>query len=143
MSAVDVTRLRLAIVRLARRQRQQSDIDLTLGLQSALGIIDVEGPLTLGELAALEQVSAPTISRMVDRLEDRGLVTRTPDVSDRRCVRIEMTDAGRDQLCEARVRRDAWVRARLDALDDADREALAAAVGPLERMLGVDDKAPS
>lgn len=140
---MDVTRLRLAVARLARRQRQQSDIDLTMGLQSALGVIDVEGPLTLGELAALEHVSAPTVSRMVDQLEDRGLVTRTPDRSDRRCVRIEMTDEGRAQLSEARARRDAWVRARLDTLDGSDREALAAAVGPLERLLGADHEAPS
>ncbi len=135
MSEPDVTRLRLAIVRLARRQRQQSGIGLTLGLQSTLASVDVHGPLGLGDLAAIEQVAPPTMTRMVNRLEEDGLVTRTTDPEDRRCVRVAMTEEGRAQLAESRRRRDAWLAERLADLDPADRDALARAVEPLERLL--------
>ena len=64
-SRIDVARLRLAIVRLARRQRQQSGTGLTSSLQSALAVIDLHGPLTLGALATLEQISPPTTTRLV------------------------------------------------------------------------------
>ncbi len=139
-TAPDVTRLRLAIVRLARRQRQQSGIGLTLSLQSALAVIDRDGPLAAGELAAIEQVSAPTITRIVNKLEEMGLARRSADADDRRCVRVEVTETGRTQLAESRQRRDAWLAEHLAVLDDADRAALAAAVEPLERLLAASDR---
>ena len=73
---VDVSRLRLAIVRMARRQRQHAGTGLTPTLQSALAVIDVRGPLTLGQLAAFEQVVPPSITRIVSKLEEMGLVLR-------------------------------------------------------------------
>lgn len=133
--ALDVSRLRLAIVRLARRQRQQSGTGLTPSLQSALAMIEARGPFTLGELAAVEQVSPPTITRIVDKLEDMGLARREPDPDDRRVSRVTVTDVGREQLVESRQRRDAWLRDRLDELAPEDVAALTAAIEPLERLL--------
>ncbi|WP_436793330.1 MarR family winged helix-turn-helix transcriptional regulator [Actinospongicola halichondriae] len=137
---VDVARLRLAIVRLARRQRQQSGTGLTPSLQSALAIVDVRGPLTLGELAAVERVSPPTITRIVAKLEEMGLVSRTSDPADGRVTRVDVTNTGREQLAESRVRRDAWLRDRLEELPPSDVEALVAAIGPLERLLAAADE---
>lgn len=140
-SLADVARLRLAVVRLARRQRQQSGTGLTPSLQSALAVVDVRGSLTLGALAAAEQVSAPTVTRLVDKLEEMGLVEREPDPDDRRVTRVVITDIGHKQLAESRERRDAWLRDRLSTLDAADRAAIFAAVEPMERLLATDDVA--
>ena len=139
MSDLDVTRLRLAIVRLARRQRQQSGIGLSQGLSSALAMIDVHGPLTVGELAALEQVAPPTVTRMINKLEDEGLVERENDPSDRRCVRVAITETGATRLAESRTRRDDWLARHLAALDPAERTALGAAIEPLEALLAAID----
>lgn len=138
-TTIDVARLRLAIVRLARRQRQQSGTGLTPSLQSALAVVDARGPLTLGELAAIEQVSPPTTTRIVAKLEEMGLVERTADPDDRRITRVDATDHGRSQLAESRERRDAWLRDRLAELAESDVAALAAAVAPLEHLLRTDD----
>lgn len=136
----DVARLRLALVRLARRQRQQAGTGLTPSLQSALAVVDARTSLTLGELAAVEQVSAPTVTRLVDKLEEMGLVVREPDEVDRRVTRVVITDDGHTQLAESRERRDAWLRERLSSIDPADAEAIFAAVEPMERLLAVSDQ---
>lgn len=138
-TTIDVARLRLAIVRLARRQRQQSGTGLTPSLQSALAVVDTRGPLTLGELAAFEQVSPPTTTRIVAKLEEMGLVARTVDPDDRRITRVDVTAEGHGQLAESRERRDAWLRDRLSELPAADVDALAAAVEPLEHLLRTAD----
>src|SRR5437867_8374777 len=80
--AVDIDlapRLRLALTRLGRRLRQQSDGDVTATMLSALSSVDRLGPLTLGELAAAERVQPPTITRVAGRLEERGLVQRSEE----------------------------------------------------------------
>lgn len=141
MEDLDVARFRLAIVRLARRQRQQAGTGLTPSLQSALAMVDREGPMTIGELAAVEQISAPTTTRIVDKLEELGHVTRTADPDDRRVVRVAMTEPGRTQLAESRERRDEWLRERLARLAPDDVAAIARAVEPLERLLGEDEGA--
>ncbi len=137
---VDVARLRLVIVRLARRQRQQAGTGLTPSLQSALAMIDVRGPLTLGALATVEQVSPPTTTRIVAKLEEMGLVSRTADPTDGRVTRVAVTTEGRRQLVESRERRDEWLRDRLGELSSDDLAALDAAVEPLERLLAVTDE---
>lgn len=129
-----VARLRLVLARLARQQRQASPTGLTLSQQSALAVIDRRGPLRLGELARVEQVTAPTITRVITKLEQEGLVTRTADADDRRITYVAITEAGHDQLQETRSRRRRWLQARLDALDPGDAETILGAVDALERL---------
>src|SRR5665809_74419 len=69
------TRLRLAIMRLARRLRQQAEPDLTPSMLSAMANIEYRQPVTLGQLAKAERVTPPTMSKIVGRLEDSSLVT--------------------------------------------------------------------
>lgn len=139
-STIDVARFRLAIVRLARRQRQQSGTGLTPSLQSALAMIDVRGPLTLGELASVEQISPPTTTRIVAKLEEMDLVARTTDPVDRRVIHVAVTEEGHRQLAESRERRDVWLRGRLSDLDPDDLAALVAAIEPMERLLEVTEE---
>jgi DNA-binding MarR family transcriptional regulator len=117
-------RLRLTTARLARQLRQQAAGGLSPSQQSALASIDHHGPLTLGKLARLEQVAPPTITKVVAKLEDDGLVGRQVDGTDRRVVRVEITAAGRRRLAHTRSRRNAWLARRLRALHAADPTAL-------------------
>jgi DNA-binding MarR family transcriptional regulator len=127
-------RLRLPVTRLARILRQQDQLGLTPTMTSALATIGREGPLTLGALAASEQVSPPTITRVVSKLEGAGLVRRRPDLADGRVTRVELSAAGRRQLEAGRIRRTAWLSTRLRDLPTEDLVRLEEAAAVLERL---------
>jgi DNA-binding MarR family transcriptional regulator len=129
-------RLRLAVTRLARRLRQQADLPGVSPTQvSALATIEREGPITLGELAALEGVQPPTISAAVGRLEEQDLVHRTVDPQDRRVHRVEISAAGRRLLERSRSRKNAYLERRLRALSTEDRATIERAADLLEAIL--------
>jgi DNA-binding MarR family transcriptional regulator len=129
------SRLRTAIARSARRLRQESGTGLSPSLTAALVTVERHGPLTPSELAARERVQRPTITRVVYRLEELGLVTRAADPADRRSALITITPAGRELLATARTRKDAFLSERLEALDPQDRATLERAAALLEDML--------
>jgi DNA-binding MarR family transcriptional regulator len=129
------TRLRHAIARSARRLRQAAGTGLSPSLTAALASVDRHGPLTPSELAARERVQRPTVTRIVCRLEEEGLVTRAADPADRRSALITITPAGRALLDAARTRKDAFLSERLEALSPADRATLERAAALLEDML--------
>ena len=127
--------LRHAIARSARRLRQEAGTDLSPSLSAALATIDRHGPLTPSELAVRERVQRPTITRVVCRLEEAGLVVRAADPADRRSALITVTPAGRALLEAGRTRKDAFLSERLEALSAADRATLARAAALLEGLL--------
>jgi DNA-binding MarR family transcriptional regulator len=129
------TRLRLAVTRSARRLRQAAGSDLSPSLTAALATVERHGPLTPTELAARERVQRPTVTRLVARLEDAGLVARAGDPGDRRSSLITVTPTGRALLATARTRKDAFLSERLDQLAPADRATLERAAALLEGML--------
>jgi DNA-binding MarR family transcriptional regulator len=129
-----VTRLRMAVVRMYRRLRQEDGPDATPSQMSALASLLRLGPLTLGELAAVERVRPPTMTRIVAALEEVGLVERQPDQRDRRVTRVRVSPAGDAFAARTRARRNAFLAARLAELDQADLDALTRAVGVLERL---------
>ncbi len=133
-----VARLRLAMARLARRQRQAASTGLTPSQQSALAMVDVHGPISLGELATLEQVARPTITRIAAKLEQQGLLERLVDHDDRRFARVLITPVGHERLEETRKRRIEWLAARLERLEPDDVVSILAALEPLERLLEVE-----
>jgi len=131
------SQLRVTIARLSRRVRQESAIggdNVTPSCMAALTSIEQVGPITLGELAAVERVQPPSMTRIVARLEELGLVTRVTDTCDRRVARVELTQAGRKLLARSRTRRDAFLAQRIARLTDAERAMLAAAVPLLGRL---------
>src|SRR5690606_20298255 len=101
---------------------------------SALSVVVFAGPLSLGALAAAEQVTPPTMSRLVDGLVAAGLVTRRPAQDDRRAVIIEATEEGRALMLEGRRLRVERLSAQLRALPADDIAALEAAVAILRRL---------
>jgi DNA-binding MarR family transcriptional regulator len=98
--------------------------------------IERHGPLTPSELAERERVQRPTVTRVLARLEEAGLVDRAADPGDRRCSLVSISGAGRALLESVRARKDAYLARRIDALEPADREALERAAAIFERMLG-------
>lgn len=120
--------VRMAIFRLARRLRSERAVDSMSDAQFAvLAALKVHGPHTLGELAERERVSAPSMNRTVNCLEESGYLTRTPDADDRRKVIIDLTDEGREVVAETVRRRDSWLEHTLEALDPEERDVLARA----------------
>jgi DNA-binding MarR family transcriptional regulator len=93
------------------------------------------GPMSLAELAAAEQVRAPTMSRLVEALVREGLATREPDPANRRMVSIAATAQGARLLEAGRRRRVQALTERLARLADSEQRALARAVELLERLV--------
>ena len=131
-------RLRLSATRLGRRLRRESEMDLSPTLGSALAAIQVHGPVTLGELAEHERVSPPTVTKVVNKLEEQGLVERIDDPADRRICRVECTAAGVDLVEQSRQRKNVWLAAQLEALEPEHRERLAAALDVLDELAAGD-----
>lgn len=132
-------RLRLAVGRTARRLRQEGGSGLTPSLLSALTTIERHGPLTPSALAERERVQRPTVTKLLDRLGQSGLVQRVADAGDKRSSLVSLTPAGAALLAELRTRKDAYLEHRLEALDASDRAALERAADILERLLEEDE----
>ena len=127
--------LHSAAIHLLRRLRTQ---DNTLGLSaprlSALSVVVFGGPVTVTQLAAAEQVSPATISRMAKEMEWEGLLVRERDPTDGRIHRIRATEKGASLLQEGRRRRVAVLSEMLAALTSRERRLLARAAQLLERL---------
>ena len=126
--------LRLAVLRLARRLRQQTVGQITPSQLSALSSIAKAGELSLGELATIEQIAPPSMTRIAARLEEIGLVQRRVDAADRRVARVVVSEAGAKLLEETRTRRDAYLAVRLRGLSEEELDLLERAVPLLERL---------
>jgi DNA-binding MarR family transcriptional regulator len=128
-------RVHSTAIRLLRTLRREDDgSGLSAPRLSALSVIVFGGPMSLAELAAAEQVKPPTMSRIVDALVERRLVTRIAKPGDRRSVEIAATREGVHLLEAGRERRVGALVARLRKLADSERRALARGVEILERV---------
>ncbi|MFI0943572.1 MarR family winged helix-turn-helix transcriptional regulator [Streptomyces sp. NPDC021020] len=136
-SSAAVARLRLVIARLYRQLAQASgdDLNLTYAQLSALARVQEHGPLRIGELAAHEQVAAPSLTRTVAPLVAAGLVTRQPDPSDGRSWLVSITPEGAQVLGRIRRTRSELLVRRMARLDDDQLDALLAALPALEQLL--------
>ena len=124
-------------MRLARRLRlERSSDDLSLNQLAALGTLNRCGELTVGELAGIEKVKPPSMTRTVNSLDEAGLVTRRPHPTDGRQVVVDLTPAARQVLEEDRRRRDAWLAQRLGRALPRAAGALLRDVAPLLEETG-------
>lgn len=134
--AETIGRIRLAVLRLSRRLRQNAAAGVTPSQLSVLSTLGRHGPMTLGDLAAHEGVQPPTVTRMVTTLEEAGLVSRAGSTSDRRAVVATLTAEGARAVDEIRRRRDAWLAERLALLTRAELAVLESALPVIERLAG-------
>src|SRR5262245_61901323 len=129
-------RLHSAAIHLLRRVRRvDEETGLTAARLSALSVLVFGGPATLSELAAAEQVSAPTMSKLVRGLERDGLVEREANERDRRSVVLRATDEGTRILHEGRARRVAELSGLLDGATAEELATLESAVAIVESAL--------
>jgi DNA-binding MarR family transcriptional regulator len=133
--ADEASDLRMATFRLARRLRAERAIDsMSDGQFAVLAVLKMFGSHTLGELAERERVTAPSMNRTVNCLEEAGYVTRATDDADRRKVNITLTPAGLEVVEETVRRRDAWLESVLADLPLKDRALLAEAAGLMRKV---------
>src|SRR5213592_3202791 len=129
-------RLHSAAIHLLRRLRVE---DKAMGLSapraSALSVLVFRGPITMGALAEAEQVRRPTITRLVDGLERRGLVRRVNDPTDGRVQLVEATAAGTRLLQKGRARRVERLTQGVAQLSGDDQQVLARAADLMEQSL--------
>ena len=129
--------LRISVMRLARRLRsEKASEDLTLNQLSVLGSLDRHGALTVGDLASIERVKPPSMTRTVNCLADAGLVSRHPHPTDGRQVVVDLTPSARSVIEEDRRRRDAWLAQRIAGLDPQTRELVRKVAPVLDAIAG-------
>jgi DNA-binding MarR family transcriptional regulator len=128
--------LRLSVMRLARRLRNERHPDNLLGVAavSALGVLFREGECTIGALAAHERVRPPSMTRTVNCLVEEGYAERRADATDGRQVLVAITDEGRASILADRSRRDAWLAQRLRELTPGERALLREAAHLIQRL---------
>lgn len=129
MSATDdsfqltATDLRMATFRLARRLRSARAVDAMSDAQLAvLATLRMHGRRTITALAERERVTAPSMTSMINGLEEQGFVIRTPDAEDRRRVQVDITEAGTEIVAQTIKRRDELLAEMLGELDFTEQE---------------------
>lgn len=132
-------RLRPVLLRVGRELRREAGaVGISPGQVALLVAIKYRPGIGVGELAESERMSAPAMSRHLDRLVDAGWITRTRDEHDRRRVGLALTEEGRRALRNVRSRRTVWLSRRLTRLNAGELEALEAALEPLTLLLDED-----
>jgi DNA-binding MarR family transcriptional regulator len=131
-------RLRIAAGRIARDGLGQKRVDgMTPSRMTALAVLAAEEPLRMGELAARLGISAPTVSRLVEHLVERGFLERVTDEDDHRATRVRLSAEGRCGLAAVREHGAGLLADRIASLDEAERAALEIALPILERLGGI------
>jgi DNA-binding MarR family transcriptional regulator len=142
-AAADLLELVTLVVRDAAGEREQ----LSLTAVAALGSLERSGAQRITVLAAAEGVSQPSMTQLVHRLEQRGLVRRTADPGDGRVALVSLTTAGARALADRRRRNAERIAGLLADLPDADAGALAGALAavlpPLRDRLAGGARAPA
>jgi len=131
--------LRGPLLRVSRKLRQEAQ-KAGLSVQDAviLGYVRKHPGVGVSELADADQISRPTMSAHVKRLEAAGWLTRSDDAEDGRRSGFAVTPAGGRKLDAIQRLRNDWLSARLALLTDAERDQLAAAAAPLLRLVSVN-----
>ena len=128
--------LRVSVMRLRRRLANERDPgnDLSIAIMAVLGSLYRHGDLTVGELAGLERVQPPTMTRKVTMLEEGGYVSRRAHETDGRVVVVSLTELGRGRVLADRKRRDEWLVRQLRDLTPQERDVLRTAAPILQRL---------
>jgi DNA-binding MarR family transcriptional regulator len=129
-------RLRPVLLKLNRHLRREiHSLGVTGGQASLLFTIQRRPGIGVNELAELERMSPPGMSKYVGRLEEAGLVVREPSERDRRRIGLRVSSEGERVLRSVKSRRTAWLASRLRGLSDDQLAALDAAIEPLQELI--------
>jgi DNA-binding MarR family transcriptional regulator len=125
----------LAIHLLRKLRREDDSSGLNAPRLSALSVIVFGGPITLGDLAAAEQVQPPTMTRIVKALEEQGLVIKKKSETDARSIQLMATPAGRKLLLEGRERRVRALARQIEELNTSEQKTLGQAAAILQEVV--------
>ena len=129
-------RLRPVLLKLNRHLRREiHSLGVTGGQASLLFTIQRRPGIGVRELAALERMSTPGMSKYIGRLEAAGLIVREPSEDDRRRIGIRVSPEGERVLRSVKSRRTAWLAGRLQGLSEEELEAVDAAIEPLQELI--------
>ena len=129
-------RLRPVLLKLNRHLRREiHSLGVTGGQASLLFTIQRQPGIGVRELAGLEGMSAPGMSKYVGRLEAAGLIVREPSDEDRRRIGLRVSPEGERVLRSVKSRRTAWLAARLRELSEAELETVDAAIESLQELI--------
>src|SRR6187401_2902199 len=128
-------RLRPVLLMLSRHLRREAHAEgITAGQAALLAQIRNHPELGVRDLAAREGVSAPVMTRALDRAERDGLIVRSRSAEDGRRIRLALTPKGVRVLRSVRSRRNTWLAEHLQELTPGELRVIEAAIGPLERL---------
>jgi DNA-binding MarR family transcriptional regulator len=122
----------IRLLRTLRRVDESSGV--TAPRLSALSVIVFNGPITLGKLAEAEQVRPPTMTRIVNALEEQELVVKAQDPGDGRLIRIAATTKGKRVLIRGRARRVQSLTEQIQHLEKVEQENLSAALVTIHKL---------
>ena len=129
-------RLRPVLLKLNRELRREiHSLGVTGGQVGLLVQIKERPGIGMRELASLERMSVPGMSKFITKLEEAGLVQRAAVEGDQRRVGLSLTAAGHKVLRSVKSKRTAWLSARLSQLEPEQLEAIDAAIAPLVHLL--------
>jgi DNA-binding MarR family transcriptional regulator len=135
-------RLRPVLLKLNRELRREiHSLGVTGGQVGLLVQIKDRPGIGMRELASLERMSVPGMSKFITRLEEAGLVQRAPVAGDQRRVGLSLTVGGHKVLRSVKSKRTAWLSARLRQLEPEQLEAIDAAIEPLVHLLEAEGAA--
>lgn len=136
MDPDQVDALRTAVSRLGRRLRTEGSGASPLSATgvAVLGRLRREGPMTLQALASAEHVRPPSMTRIIERLAELGMVTKQPNPHDRRSTIVHLHPAGEDYVADTIRQRSVWLTRRVTSLPQEEAEALARAIPALQRL---------
>ena len=123
----------IRLLRTVRRVDESSG--LTAPRLSALSVIVFAGPITLGKLAEAEQVRPPTMTRIVNALEEQELVVKAQDPGDARVIRITATTKGKRVLIRGRARRVQLLTGQIQRLEKVEQENLSTALATIRELI--------
>ncbi|KNX38912.1 MarR family winged helix-turn-helix transcriptional regulator [Luteipulveratus halotolerans] len=124
-----------AVARVHRWATRHADLDLPSAQGRLLALVAELGPSRIGDLAAADHCSQPTMTTQVQRVEANGWVTREADPADARAWLVQITPEGRAILRAARAERGKAIQPLLDALSDEDKATLERAAQIMHQMV--------
>lgn len=127
-TAALAAQIRVSVGRLRRRLVAERDPEsVPIPAMAVLCALDRHGAMSVGELAAHEQVRPPSMTRTIRTLEEQRRVRRTPHPDDGRVIVVELTESGRQLILAERQARTAWLACQLRRLPPEERQVLARA----------------
>jgi DNA-binding MarR family transcriptional regulator len=126
--------LPLRVAALNRLFLRRTSFDIARTEASVMAAISA-GPRRITELACHTGVTQPAITLLVNRLQERGWVTREPDPGDRRAVRVALTPAGAETFGRFQEEYRALLREEMASLQDDEIEVLAQATQLIDRLI--------